>query len=614
MSASDIPTSDTAASGSGDHLAAELTQVRLESDTLYEVIRLIASSLDVDRVLDGLVGLLTKATRCHACFVYLRREDHLRLRAASSLYAQLVGQLEFGVKEGLAGWVVRNNKPAFIRDNAAEDPRTNYIAELEEERFQSMVAVPIPSRGGIPMGVIILHTIAPREFDEGTLNLLSHTAPLLAGAIENAQLYEDARRRVASLTALSTLSHQIAAVVDRESLYRTATYGMRALIRVDEVRLYILNEQRLDLVFADPPLSEGSGRSVNASGVLLELLQHRGRRTRGANAGVQNALGLDSTSGRVAAVPVAAGEEHLGILVAVGGARQGILDDAEELMRAVANQLATALKQAELIEKITEENLAHELFQALELNRFSDAEARAQQARCNLARAHVVVQMNRPDVTGSPWPQLAEEAERTLRRLAPGTLCDVGGERLLALLPLASGGTGLELQQLDNALGALSKATNTACGRSNVHLGVAAASVALREAADAAEVARALHGGGSAMTYGELGAYRYLIHLAPEEGRTDPYLDAVGAIVEYDDRRGSQLLATLEQYLADRRSVTRSARALVVHPNTLRQRLDRIESLSGIDLASEDLLALELAVKLARLRRRQGAQERGSDS
>jgi len=35
----------------------------------------------------------------------------------------------------------------------------------------------------------------------------------------------------------------------------------------------------------------------------------------------------------------------------------------------------------------------------------------------------------------------------------------------------------------------------------------------------------------------------------------------------------------------------------------LRQRLDRIQKVSGLDLADEDLLSLELAVKLARLSR-----------
>src|SRR3712207_8624088 len=37
-------------------------------------------------------------------------------------------------------------------------------------------------------------------------------------------------------------------------------------------------------------------------------------------------------------------------------------------------------------------------------------------------------------------------------------------------------------------------------------------------------------------------------------------------------RRRAELVSTLEQYLRDRRSVTSTARALFIHPNTLRQR------------------------------------------
>ena len=48
--------------------------------------------------------------------------------------------------------------------------------------------------------MVVLHTVAPREFDEGALTFLAHTASLVAGAIENARLYEDTRRRVEALT------------------------------------------------------------------------------------------------------------------------------------------------------------------------------------------------------------------------------------------------------------------------------------------------------------------------------------------------------------------------------------------------------------------------------
>jgi DNA-binding PucR family transcriptional regulator len=54
--------------------------------------------------------------------------------------------------------------------------------------------------------------------------------------------------------------------------------------------------------------------------------------------------------------------------------------------------------------------------------------------------------------------------------------------------------------------------------------------------------------------------------------------------------------------------VMESARALFVHPNTVRQRLGRIEELAGLDLDHDDLLSLELAIKLARLHGRPSTQ------
>jgi signal transduction protein with GAF and PtsI domain len=169
-------------------LAAQLERVRLESDTLYAIISAVGSSVDLTRVLDGIVELVTEATGCHACFVYIRDGERLRMRAASRIYAHVVGKVEFTLDEGLTGWVARTGEPAFIREDALADPRMIYVPELEEEDFQSMVAVPVPARSGEVLGVVVLHTVAPREFDEGVLNFLVHTASLVAGAIVNARL------------------------------------------------------------------------------------------------------------------------------------------------------------------------------------------------------------------------------------------------------------------------------------------------------------------------------------------------------------------------------------------------------------------------------------------
>lgn len=566
--------------------AEQSRRVRLESDTLYRVIGAVASSPNLDQVLDGIVELLTEATDCHACFVYLRDGESLRLRAASRVYAHLTGHVVIDVEEGLAGWVVRNQSPAFIRDNALLDPRMKVIPEIDEERFQSLVAVPIPARSGESIGVVVLHTHAPREFDEGVLNFLSHTASLVAGAIENAQLYEDTRRRVDALTTLSALGQEIAAVTDRAALYAVVTKGARALLACDVCQLYLVDPDggRLELAAADPADRPAAWPGAEGTTVLLDVL----RRRRGPAAS------------SVLAAAVAAGEDHLGVLAAMGS--RPFRDEEDELLQAVAAQVAVALKRTELIERLTEENLVRDLFEALAAGAPEMATVRARAVGSDLERPHVVVHVEpRAAERDRPWPELAARTEARLRRLFPAIVCDTERESLRAVL-LVPSTTPDALAELERSLEELARAEHVFVGVSAVRRGARHGSRSLREAADAAGTARALRRSGGALAYEGLGAYKYLVRLPHEEPVDERHADAVGRLVEYDRRRRTQLTETLEQYLCNRRSIAVTARTLYIHANTLRQRLKRIEQLSGLTLADEDLLSLELAIKLARLR------------
>jgi DNA-binding PucR family transcriptional regulator len=149
--------------------------------------------------------------------------------------------------------------------------------------------------------------------------------------------------------------------------------------------------------------------------------------------------------------------------------------------------------------------------------------------------------------------------------------------------------------------------TRATIGVSQLHAAAAEATRAYREALDATTIGRALLRDGGAIAYPQLGAYRYLVHIAADDAPRDRMRAAVDVLIAYDSRRRSALLDTLERYLAERRSVIESARALYIHPNTLRQRLARIEELTGIELDRDDLLSLELAIKLARLHGRPAA-------
>ena len=284
----------------------------------------------------------------------------------------------------------------------------------------------------------------------------------------------------------------------------------------------------------------------------------------------------------------------------------GFPSQHQELLQAVANQAALALRNAEHIERLTAENLVRALFEALDEGALDIAEARARAAGCDLDRPHVFIHA-RPVATGDearPWPELAERVETRLRTLEAGALVDPGREALRALLPLPRRRAGRRRRRPARA--------GRRRGRRHRHErrapGGDGAPQSLRQAQDASAIARALAPAAARWPTTRSAPTATSCTSSLDDAPHDRLCEAIERLLAYDERRETQLLATLEQYLADRRVGTTTARKLFIHANTLRQRLDRIQKLTGLDLAGEDLLSLELAVKLVRLRRAGGGE------
>ena len=103
------------------------------------------------------------------------------------------------------------------------------------------------------------------------------------------------------------------------------------------------------------------------------------------------------------------------------------------------------------------------------------------------------------------------------------------------------------------------------------------------------------------MTFDGLGPYKYLLRVQTDDAVRDRHADALRRLVDYDRRRQAELCRTLEEYLARRGNISATAQALYVHPNTLRQRLRRIEEITGLDVREGEWLMIEIALKLLRL-------------
>ena len=190
-----------------------VTRAEMDSRTfLRQIISTVGSSLELDEVLRSVVRLLSEGSAVHACFVYLVEDggERLVLRAAGGPYEHLIGHIALERPRGLAWWAAERNEPAFIPENLLDDPRVEYVPELEEEHFQSLLSVPIAARDGTVIGVISAHTEAPHAFSSSEVEFVVTSASLVAGAIENARLYDETRARVRELEAITELAEVIA--------------------------------------------------------------------------------------------------------------------------------------------------------------------------------------------------------------------------------------------------------------------------------------------------------------------------------------------------------------------------------------------------------------------
>ena len=75
-------------------------------------------------------------------------------------------------------------------------------------------------------------------------------------------------------------------------------------------------------------------------------------------------------------------------------------------------------------------------------------------------------------------------------------------------------------------------------------------------------------------------------------------------MIDYDAKRGTELVRTIEAYFANGSSPARAAATLQVHVNTVTQRLDRVARLLGSDWSEPNrALEVQLALRLHRVAR-----------
>lgn len=353
-------------------LEQALREKTREADVLHRISESISSTLDLEAVLRHIVEVVVEVTKADACLLYLLSEsrEELILRASKNPHPKLIGRITIGLGEGITGWVARERTRVVIPSNASDDPRFKFFHNLPEDRYQAFVSVPILAKKEV-VGVINVQHKRPRQYRSDELALLSTIATQVGGAIENARLYTEMRRKALQLDTLSQVSETLASnrlIEDVLQLIVTMTAQM-------------MNSKICSLMLLDPPSGE---LRIMATQSLSELYRRKSNLKVGqsiSGRAVQErrpVIVLDVTRERdymypeiarkeglcsLLSVPMLIRDRAIGVINSYTSIPHVFSSEEIKVLQAIANQAAIAIENTKLVEK------SFEMQEALEVRK-----------------------------------------------------------------------------------------------------------------------------------------------------------------------------------------------------------------------------------------------------
>jgi len=343
-------------------LNAQIEERARELEALNEVSSAIASTLDLDVVLDLIVQKASVLVKAAAASLLLVDEatDELVFRVSST--PDLVGvRLPKGT--GIVGRVAEQARPLIVNDVQRDERWFGGLDEKLGFGTRSIIAVPMISRGKV-IGVLeFINRIDGRPFDAEDRRLLMAFAADAAIAIENARLFtmtdQALAERVEELSMMQRIDRELNATLDYRRVMQItldwaikmagADIGLVAMV-VEEggrrgLRFLANHGYPEDLISVQDgelwPLDRGViGRTVQVGEPRLE------------EAGLDSRY-LPAVPGMVAqlTVPIRREQEVIGV-ISVESSRRGVMNqETIALMTRLADHAAIAIENARLFEE-----------------------------------------------------------------------------------------------------------------------------------------------------------------------------------------------------------------------------------------------------------------------
>lgn len=207
--------------------------------TFIEINREIAAILDLDRLLQKIAELTHRIVpyQIFAIMLLDEEKDELYHRFAIG-YGRDVEAVRVKVGTGITGTAVKERRPIVV-DDVRNDPR--YINVVE--RARSELAVPLIAQNRV-VGVLDIESPEVGYFKDEQVMILDLLASQIAIAIENARIYQSERQNRQMLALLFNISLDMGSTLEVDELVHKIAEAVNSVIHYNIFSILLIDHRR----------------------------------------------------------------------------------------------------------------------------------------------------------------------------------------------------------------------------------------------------------------------------------------------------------------------------------------------------------------------------------
>ncbi|MEW5987943.1 MAG: GAF domain-containing protein, partial [Chloroflexota bacterium] len=224
--------------------AAERRQ-RQATETLREVTAALTSTLDLDQVLNSILGHLAKVVPYDSASVMLLEGDGLRVVAGRGFPdpARIEGAI-FPAASPHFETLYQTQQAHFVPDVYLDDRFERWEGF---EYIRGWMGVPLIARGQV-IGCLTLDSRTVGAFGQAAAALAQGFANQAAVAIQNAQLFQESQRQARYATLVNKMIYEAAVARDLRTVLQTLADRMGQLLNADGCYITLWDEGRRKVI------------------------------------------------------------------------------------------------------------------------------------------------------------------------------------------------------------------------------------------------------------------------------------------------------------------------------------------------------------------------------